>query len=193
MKKTQLRMTGSSAHAKEQRQEEDFYATDPVALDLLLDLEQFSDRVWEPACGQGHLSKVLIENLYDVFSTDIIERGFGSKFDFLKSKQHFSKFDGDILTNPPYKLAQEFIEMGLDLVPEGNKVVMFLRLQFLEGKGRKEFFKKYPPEKIYISSSRILCAKNGEFEKYKKSSVTAYAWFIWKKGYTGETTIKWFN
>lgn len=186
-------MTGSSAHASEDRQAEDFYATDPKAMKLLLDLETFNDRVWEPACGLGHLSEELKKDYYDVFSSDLIDRGYGKKFDFLQSKKHFGTFNGDIITNPPYKLAQEFIEMALDLVPEGNRVAMFLRLQFLEGKARKKFFEENPPEKIYVSSSRILCAKNGDFEKYDKSSVTAYAWFIWRKGYKGDTIVKWFN
>ena len=193
MKKTNLRITGSSAHATEERQVDDFYATDPIAMKLLLELEVFNQRIWEPACGLGHLCDELIKNDYKVFATDIIDRGYGKQFDFLKSKEHFKEFSGDIITNPPYKFAQEFIQMGLDLVSDGNKVVMFLRLQFLEGKARKKFFQENPPKKIYVSSSRILCAKNGEFDKYDKSSVTSYAWFIWEKGYKGKPTIDWFN
>jgi hypothetical protein len=70
---------------------------------------------------------------------------------------------------------------------------MFLKVQFLEGKARREMFEKYPPKKIYISSSRLRCAMNGDFEKYAKSNAVAYAWFIWEKGYKGETTVRWFN
>ena len=67
---------------------------------------------------------------------------------------------------------------------------MFLKLQFLEGKARKSLFKKYPPKVVYVSSARLLCAKNGEFEKYPSSAV-AYAWFVWEKGFTGDPIIKW--
>lgn len=69
---------------------------------------------------------------------------------------------------------------------------MFLKLQFLEGKVRKELFNIYSPKKIYVSSSRLNCAKNGEFEK-SPSSAIAYAWFVWEKGYEGQTIVKWFN
>ncbi len=69
---------------------------------------------------------------------------------------------------------------------------MFLKVLFLEGKARKELFNKYPPKTVYISSSRINCAKNGDFDTYTSSAI-AYAWFIWEKGYCGETIIKWTN
>lgn len=75
---------------------------------------------------------------------------------------------------------------------EGHKVAMLLRLQFLEGKTRKKFFLQNPPKKLYVSSSRLHCAKNGKFEK-NQSNAMAYAWFIWQKGFQGNPIIKWFN
>lgn len=71
---------------------------------------------------------------------------------------------------------------------------MFLRIQFLETKDRKYLFKHFPPKIIYVSSSRILCAMNGKFEDYSKNgSAACYCWFIWEKGFVGDTIIKWFN
>ena len=81
----------------------------------------------------------------------------------------------------------------MDILPEGNKLALFLKIQFLEGKKRKELFKKYPPKVIYVSSSRLRCAKNGDFVAYKDSNAICYAWYIWEKGYKGETIVKWFN
>ena len=104
-------------------------------------------------------------------------------------------FNGDIITNPPYKHAQRFIEKALELIPAGNKVAMFLKVQFLEGKARKKLFTKHPPKTIYVSSSRLLCAKNAEFERMKKGggSAVAYAWFIWERGFNGKPIIRWIN
>jgi hypothetical protein len=102
-------------------------------------------------------------------------------------------FQGDVITNPPYSMCNEFIERSLTLIPTGNRVAMFMGIQFIEGKKRKEFLKKYPIKTIYVSSSRLNCAKNGDFEKYKANSARCYAWFIWEKGYTGTTELKWFN
>ena len=99
---------------------------------------------------------------------------------------------GDIVTNPPYKFAKEFVLQALKVIAEGRKVCMFLKLTFLEGKDRKEMFKEYPPKTVYVSSSRILCARNGDFDSFD-SSATAYAWFVWEKGYKGDTVIKWIN
>ena len=72
---------------------------------------------------------------------------------------------------------------------------MFLKVTFLEGKRRKDLFRQHPPKTIYVSSSRINCAKNGKFEDLRETggSAVAYAWYVWQKGYKGATIIKWIN
>lgn len=184
---------GASNHTDKHRQQQDYYATEPKAVELLLEVEKFSENIWEPACGEGHISKVFEKHGYNVKSTDLIDRGYGEQQDFLFFNDN--KFDGDIITNPPYAMATEFIYKALELIPEGNKVAMFLKVQFLEGKERKVLYKNHPPKIIYVSSSRLLCAKNAEFDKMIEGggSAVAYAWFIWQKGYKGETIIKWIN
>lgn len=123
----------------------DYYATDPKAVEKLLEVETFNKYIWEPACGEGHISKVLEAHGYDVISTDLIYRGYGEKepFDFLKSAEE--NLYEDIITNPPYKYAQEFIEKALHSVVDGQIVAMFLKLTFVSSKGRKLFFDKFPP------------------------------------------------
>ena len=162
---------------------------------MLLAEESFAPVIWECACGEGHLSKVLEQAGFEVISTDLIYRGYGDPepLDFLK--ETLEDFEGDIITNPPYKYALEFVQRGLETVQPGRKVAMFLKLQFLEGKNRKEFFKSNPPKVVYVSSSRLTCAKNGAFDKIKDSggSAVAYAWFVWEKGFRGEPVIRWIN
>lgn len=185
---------GASNHSKTEREENDYYATDPKALELLLELEEFSPIVWECACGEGHLSEVLKKHNYNVISSDLIDRGYGfSGIDFLE--QQDTLVGGDIITNPPYKYAKEFVEHAIDLVEDGHRVAMFLRLSFLEGKARRKLFETTPPKIIYVSSGRISCCKNGDFseQQIKGNSAQAYAWFIWEKGYRGDTIVKWFN
>ena len=82
--------------------------------------------------------------------------------------------------------------LSLSKVDKGRKVCMFLKVLFLESQSRKELFAQYPPKTIYISSSRINCAKNGDFKIYNCSAI-AYAWYVWVKGYEGKTVIKWIN
>ena len=96
----------------------------------------------------------------------------------------------DILTNPPYKYAEKFVEHALDIQAEGYYTIMFLKIQFLEGQARKKLFEKYPPKYVYVNSARQLCAMNGEFDKYKATAI-CYCWFIWQKGFTGEPVIRW--
>ena len=181
---------GASSHTEEEREENDFYATDPKAVDDLLKHETFDKNIWECACGQGHLTKKLQEYGYHVYSTDIIKRwdGIDDIKDFLFE---WEDYNGDIITNPPYKFVTEFILKALELVGEGHKVAMFLKLQTLEGQDRyNKVFSNYPPKTIYVYTKRIQCAKNGDFQG---TSAVCYAWFVWVKGYKGDPVIKWIN
>lgn len=180
---------GASNHCLEEREEHDFYATDPIAVEMLLEHETLEHYLWEPACGEGHISKVLLKHGHLVKSTDLIDRGrYGaSGIDFLKED---TKALGGIITNPPYKYVTEFILKALELVEEGHHVYMFLKLTALEGQERyKKIYSKYPPKKVYVFTKRVKCGKNGRFDS--SSSAVACAWFIWEKGYTGKTIIEW--
>ena len=130
---------------------------------------------------------------YKVIATDIVKRAANVQVeDFLMFRGHNFCFDGTIITNPPYRYAEQFVTHALTNTAPGNKVCMFLRLNFLEGKRRKELFRIFPPIRVWVSASRIQCAKNADFGKYT-SSASAYAWFVWEVGYQGQTTLKWFN
>lgn len=179
---------GASNHVEAEREENDYYATEPKAIEILLQYEQFSKNIWECACGENHLTDILINHNYNVRYSDIVDRCGNEVNNFLSTDNTF--FSGDIITNPPYKYATQFCYKAIDLIPKGNKVAMFMRLLFCEGKERKKLFEEHPPRTIYVFSSRIKCAKNGDFESIKSSAV-CYAWFVWIKGYKGETTIKW--
>lgn len=183
---------GASNHSAGERAELDYYATDPAAVVALLEREEFDGPIWEPACGGGHISEQLINCGFRVRSTDIVNRGYfrqNETFDFLEEDRVFY---GDIITNPPYKYAAEFVEHALELTTAGSKVAMFLKLTFLEGAKRKTLFDKYPPKTVYVFRNRIDCWKNG-IEPVKPSKAVCYAWFVWEYGYTGETVIKWIN
>ena len=192
--KSLFTVIGASNHAKGERQQYDYYATDPKCATDLLSVEEFSNNIWEPACGEGHLSRqiLMLKNRENpnanVYSSDIIDRGFGDVKDFLNLE--IQQWNGDIITNPPYKYAQEFVEKSLQIIPEGNKVAMFLKLTFLEGQKRKEMFRLNPPKTLYVYSKRQMCQKNGDFENFKGSAI-AYCWYVWEKGFKGDTKIKW--
>lgn len=186
---------GASNHTDIERAEHDYYATDPIAIDKLLTVEKPSHYIWECACGDGHLAKRLKEFGFEVLSSDIVERNY--KLDFLENfieEDSELHYNWDILTNPPYKYAKEFVLQALKRVCKGSNVYMFLKLTFLEGKSRyKDLFSKYPPKAIYVFSERVMCAKNGDFEGMKAGggSAVAYAWFVWQKGWQGKTTVEW--
>ena len=184
---------GASNHTDKEREPNYFYATDPIAVDKLIgNIGFIPSVVWECACGTGCLSERLKQYCHGVVSTDAIDRGYGQVQDFLLAKEMPSGCSC-IITNPPYKLATEFILHALDLLPNGGLCIMFLKTTFLEGEKRHRLlFSKYPPQRILQFSKRVLCAKNAEFQKMcKVGSAVSYAWFVWEKGYKGETTITW--
>lgn len=111
--------------------------------------------------------------------------------DFLKLKKEDIKQDypRDIITNPPYKYAKEFVEKAIEISMDSTKIAMFLKLTFLESKARRELFRKYPPKTVYVFTERVKCFPNGIDNG--KSSAVAYAWFVWEKGFNGNPVIKW--
>ena len=182
---------GSSSHSENKRAEADFYATDPRALERLLKrFNGFQQKIWEPACGNGHLAKVLESHQYEVKKSDILLREYPcEQIDFLKYQEDW---DGDIITNPPYALATEFVLKSLELLYPMNIAAFFMKIQFLETKGRYEkIFKDQPPKYVYIFRDRITVAKNGDLKEFQTSSAVCYAWYIWYKGYSGSPQLGW--
>ena len=182
---------GASNHTNSERETNDYYATNPIAIDELLKKKTINYKVWECACGGLHLSNRLKELGYEVRTSDLIKRIDDDNVEVLDFLSYQDKWNGDILTNPPYKLAKEFVLKALQLVLDGNKVIMFLKLLFLETQNRyDELFKLYPPKKIYVFSKRIGCQINGDFSK-KENKAICYAWYVWEKGYKGLPKVDW--
>lgn len=207
--KTAYTIIGASNHTDKEREKHDYYATNPKALELFVPKFNLRHKVWEPSCGQGHLSFWLVQHGYDVLSTDLVDRGYGhggidffsvGKEDLFSSEMggakllhEWAKGDVfDILTNPPYAVALKYVLHALELIPEGGRVILFLKTTFLEGKERKEkLFDINPPRYVYQYSSRIICAMNGEFSKYPSSAI-AYGMYVWNKhNDEKKTEVKW--
>ncbi len=153
--RTNLVTFGANSPSHE-RESHDYYATEPRAAELLLDVESDLSDIREPACGVGHLAKVFARYGKLAATSDLIDRGYGTpNVDFLKcDTQH----NGDVVTNPPFRYALVFARKAVELIPDGRKVAMFLRVQFLEGKAQRKFFEVCPPKVVYVATSSIKCA-----------------------------------
>jgi len=178
----------------------DFYATHPESIQLFLKKCQernfiLPKYIWEPACGQGHISKELQNNGYNVLSTDLYDRGFGEgNIDFLQLnknniRKEWTPYLNCIFTNPPYAMSKTFVEKALDLVNDNGLVIMFLKTTFLETKGRLKLFKKHKLKYVWQYVNRQGCGKNGGV--FKNGGAAAYAMFIWDKSYDGLPQIDW--
>ena len=186
-------MSGAIAYARgiipdhENRERNDFYPTPPAATRALLSVETFSGKIWEPACGNGAISKVLIDAGYDVHSSDLIDRGYGTpNVDFMLD---FQTVAANVVTNPPFKFAQEFVEHALRRAT--GKVAMLCRLAWLEGIERNALFRSTPLARVWVFSNRIPMLRNGDEMHAGGGGMIAFAWYVWDHSYVGKPELGW--
>lgn len=166
------------------RPEHDFYPTPPEATEALLRVEKFEGEIWENACGDGAIARVLEAHGFTVKATDLIDRDYGeAPHDFLTSPYKST----NIITNPPFKLAEQFIKLSLERTT--GKVAMLCKLQFLEGAKRKLMFESTPLKKVWVFSKRLTMTRNGM--KMDASGMICFAWYVFEHGYIGEPTLGW--
>ena len=192
MKSNIFSQLGASNHSKQDRHEQDFYATEQWAVEKLLEYEPLQRNILEPSVGNGNIATVLTNKGHNVLALDIIDRGYPNTIvtDFMEYNAPILGYD--VVCNPPYKFAQEHITHALCYMGQNQKLCALLKIQFLESVKRKQLFDKYPPKTVYVFRKRTNCAKNNDFDAYSSSAV-CYAWFVWETGYTGETTLRWID
>lgn len=190
----------AGGNPESERVEYDYYATNPKAVEMLLREYEFNgNKMLEPCVGAGHIANAVksfkgYENV-EITGVDLINRNYPNTIiaNFLEW-DNGEKYDF-IISNPPYSLAQEFIEHGLDLLNEDGQIAMFLKIQFLEGQKRKFFFEDNPPKYVYVFRNRMATWNNGQEvdpKTGKKWATTmCHAWFIWEKDFKGEPIVRW--
>jgi len=173
---------------------DDLYKTPPVAVEALLRCERLPHRLWEPACGHGNIVDVLRTHGHEVLASDLVNYGNPTHFyrrDFLMEK--LPRGCAGIITNPPFKLVEEFVAHAIDLCP---LVLMLLRLAFFEagaGSSKKAALRRYvldehPPARIHVFRLRLPMMHRENYGP-KANSGMAFAWWIWDRGHSGPTTI----
>ncbi len=172
----------------------EFYPTPPEATRALLSVEEFDGSVWEPACGEGAISDVLVKAGYQVVSTDLVLRGYGEgDVDFLRETAPRAKH---IVTNPPYGrgLGDAFVRHALRLTGEtGGSVAMLLNLASLAHRSRHDLWTENPPAGIY-ALDELVCWPEGKPELARSSTAThRYCWVVWKPGHTGRPAFWWLS
>ena len=166
---------------------DDLYETPPEATRALLRVENFDGVIWEPACGKGGIVTVLREHGYEVLATDLVDYDFPTSqwgLDFLMEPKLWGT---SIVTNPPFKLADQFVSHALAL--GAAKVVMLLRLAFLESTRRTRILENAGLARVHVFRNRLPFMHRDGWEGPKTTSATAYAWFVWDKRHRGPTEL----
>jgi len=182
------------------RAENDWYLDGPEATEALLRVERFSGASWDPACGIGTIPKTMLAAGLLCHGSDIVDRGWRNRrpfaepapphlADFLKTTSPVPRVD-NIISNPPFKLAREFVDCAL--VMASHKVAMLLPLTFLEGEKRGRWFQTVPLARVHVFSWRIsmppgelLQAGAVRAEGGKK----AFAWLVFEHGWKGPPQV----
>ena len=169
----------------------DFWETPQDATISLLAYEQFNGGIWEPACGNGAISRVLERMGNQVYSTDLNHYGYGhGRVDFLLP-DNTDHHCANIVTNPPYNLVNEFILKAVNY-PAIGKVALLLRLNHAEGETRfKDVFKEFRPTKVLVFPWRLKFwnERKGEMDSFKYP----HAWFVWQAPHCVKTEFDWID
>lgn len=190
-KKHRMLLGGSGNNA---RVENDLYETPEFFVNELLKKETFNNNILEPACGNGRISKTLIENNYNVYSTDLIKRSFEcEQKDFLISEFESNKYD--IITNPPYALMFEFMQKAS--IVAKDKFAFVGRIQLLEGVKRYNDIyingiNSFKLKKVLVSVKRLNFISTSSFHKKHTSAMTT-CWFVFEKNYNDLPQMDWIN
>lgn len=185
---TTRRLTGATVEGSD-REKDDFYATDPEATEALLRAERFPHRIWEPACGNGAIVKVLAAHGHEVVATDLVERGHGiARRDFLMEREAPARC---IVTNPPFKLADQFIRHALETLG-CRKMALFLRLSFYSARRvlpgeTKGLLDIHPPARVHALTWRAKTLRGGD--PTINAGLIDFAWFVWEAGHVGQTEL----
>ena len=176
-------------HDQQNRRKDDFYPTPLRGITALLDVERFEGPIWEPACGDGAISRVLAERGHEVVSSDLIDRGHGETgIDFLLEWRPRAP---NIITNPPFKLAVPFARRAIELT--SGKVAMLLKIAFLEGIERSRLFRETPLARCWVFSQRLSFQPGGSTEarSLEGGGMMAFGWFVWDHQHSGPPTLGW--
>lgn len=167
------------ADVESERDDYNFCPTPSAVTEALLEVEDFGSEVWEPACGDGAISEVLIKHGYEVVSSDIVDRGYGEVEDFFESDRTAES----VVTNPDYDYSEEFVRTALERAT--YKVAMLLPLGFLTSKGRYELLTGSPLKRVYVFTGRVTL-RSPDQRKSEGNGRENYAWFVWEHGYEGD-------
>jgi hypothetical protein len=164
------------------RKKSDFYETPYSITKQLLEVENFEGNILEPACGEKAISNLL----NNCIAYDLYKDGK----DFLLDTTLYD----NIITNPPFSKAYEFILKAKQIAKK--KIAYLLPLSYLHGKKRYDFIwtdKSFPLARIYVFTRYPMLGEKLRKDGKYHTGMMVYAWYIWEKNYIGEPSIRWID
>ena len=182
-------VTGNARAALSERKD-DLYQTPPEAVHALVKVETLPHDIWEPACGPGSIARTLRQYGHDVHATDLVDYDSPDQnehgLDFLFPHSTEGAWSSAIVTNPPFKLAEQFVERAFECAP---LVIMLLRLAFLTSEKRTNILEHSGLARVHVFRKRLPMMHRDGWEGPKASSSMDFAWFVWDRSYYGPTIL----
>lgn len=193
---TTIYVSSDKYEALPKRRDYDFYPTPRQFCDKALRLVELPEKgiILDAGAGTGVWGQAY-KNIYPkarLFGIDVRELPKAEKYDFWETADFLNttplKIASAVVGNPPYNKAEEFIYHSFEYLQDGGKLVLLLRLAFLESAKRYNgLWAEHRLQKCFVSASRVSYTGDG------KTDATAYAVFVWQKGWTGTTELDWFD
>jgi len=178
------------------RDPHDWYVEPTECSLALFDLEQFDGTIWDPACGMGNIISSAKRSGLPAIGTDLVNRGVhcSKQMNFLENDADFEF--SNIVSNPPFGLAEEFVKKSIEIVPQGGKVAMILPMVWLSGfSSKRDWLPGSPLSKYFSISPRPSMPPGAVIKAGVKAGngTKDFAWFVWQKGYCGNATVGFMN
>jgi hypothetical protein len=192
LRTTSARKKGHSGHSGYDRHENDWYIESERDVDWLLDRVEFDGPTLDPACGRGNIPQRFLARGLPCVGYDLVDRGYGTAGgDFLAYRPPHGIQWANIVTNPPYRIAREFIEHALTIAT--RRVAALVQLRFLAGQRRGRLYRATPPEMVLTYSVRPSMPP-GDVAMAAKGGKVDYVWMIWNVAHPtarGDTRADW--
>jgi hypothetical protein len=169
---------------------DDYYQTPREATYALLKAFKVPNAVYEPACGAGAIVNILRAEGHTVHASDLVDRGCpdSSVSNFLEQTKPIPGVDV-CLTNPPFKIAHEFIRKSRELYP---MTIMLLRLAFLESMKRSDILDAGDLSKVMLFRRRLPFMHRENYTgKRNSNSAMPFCWMVWSRDHhSGPATVE---
>jgi hypothetical protein len=179
-----------------ERDPHDWYVEPYECSAALFSVEEFEGSIWDPACGIGRIVESARSAGFQSIGTDLVSRGpICSRISDFLCREYTPEFS-NIVTNPPFRLAEEFIREAIEILPSKGKLAAILPLVWLSGfSSKRDWLPRSPLKTVYPLSPRPSMPPGKVIEAGIRpgNGTKDFAWLVWQRDFEGLASVKFLN